>query len=174
MPVPSSDTFMLPLLRLLADGQEHDVRELRDRLAVEFKLSDSERGERIGERRQPAFDNRVGWAKTYLDKAGLLETPRRAWCRITDAGRKVLAEKPERIDREFLLRFDHFRAFADRSEPGEPVAVTEPVAEGSLSTPEEALERLLGRSARRSRPTFSTPWARRRRASLRRSSSSRS
>src|SRR6266545_4690817 len=112
MPVPSYDTFMLPLLCALAAGQEHDVRELRDRLAAEFKLTDADRSERVSNGRQAAYDNRVGWAKTYLDKAGLLTTTRRGWCRITDVGRKVLAKKPERNDRDFLLQFDSFRAFA--------------------------------------------------------------
>jgi restriction endonuclease Mrr len=77
MPVPSYDAFMLPLLRTLADGQEHENQDLRDRLAAEFKLSDADRAELSSNGRQAVFDNRVGWAKTYLDKAGLLTSPRR-------------------------------------------------------------------------------------------------
>lgn len=141
VPVPSYDTFMLPLLRLLADGQEHDIRELRDKLAAEFELSEADRSERVNNGRQAAYDNRVGWAKTYLDKAGLLVTPRRAWCRITDVGRKVLGEKPERIDRDFLLRFDSFRAFATRSDTEQTTPAPMPAAGAPVSTPEEALER---------------------------------
>jgi restriction system protein len=147
MPVPSYDTFMLPLLRLLADGQEHDVRELREKLAAEFKLTDEDRGARVSTGRQLAYDNRVGWAKTYLDKAGLISSPRRAWCRITDVGRKVLGQKPERISKEFLLQFESFRAFVARP-PAEdsaaeepPSSHTEPNVQGATITPEEALER---------------------------------
>ena len=147
MSVPSYDTFMLPLLRLLADGQEHDIRELRDKLAAEFKLTDEDRAVRVSNGRQRAFDNRVGWAKTYLDKAGLISSPRRAWCRIADPGRKVLAQKPERITKEFLLQFESFRAFAVRPvvEVSEgdaaPTPPTEASIQGATVTPEEALER---------------------------------
>ncbi len=142
MPVPSYDTFMLPLLRALDDGQEHDVRELRDRIAAEFKLTEADRAERVSTGRQVAYDNRVGWAKTYLDKAGLLTATRRGWCRITDAGRKVVAQNPERIDRDLLLQFESFRAFASRASDGEPAASpTSEMAAAQVITPEEALER---------------------------------
>jgi len=142
MPVPSYDTFMLPLLRALDDGQEHENRELRDRIAGEFKLTDAERAERSANGRQLIVVNRFSWAKIYLEKAGLLMSPRRAWCKITDAGRKVLAERPDRIDREFLLRFDSFRAFATKgNEAEDPTAVNAEPPSGPIVTPEEALER---------------------------------
>lgn len=72
MPVPDYETFMLPLLRALSDGAEHHVRDLRDQLAAEFKLTLSDRAEMLPSGKQGVFDNRVGWAKTYMDKAGLL------------------------------------------------------------------------------------------------------
>jgi restriction system protein len=155
MPVPSYDTFMLPLLRLLADGQEHDIRELRDKLAAEFNLTDEDRAARVSNGRQRAFDNRVGWAKTYLDKAGLITSPRRAWCRIAEAGQGVLAQKPERISKDFLLQFESFRAFAvrpvaeDSVDEEAPPSQAEPGTQGATVTPEEALERAYGEIRRK-------------------------
>src|SRR6266542_3892427 len=43
---------------------------------------------------QAIFDNRVGWAKTYLKKAGLLDSPKRATFVITDVGLQTLAKNP--------------------------------------------------------------------------------
>jgi restriction system protein len=145
MPVPSYDAFMLPLLTALADGSEQHVRDLRDRLAHEFKLNEADRQELLPSGKQPVFDGRVGWAKTYLEKAGLLSTPRRGWYRITDAGKGVLAQKPPGLDKKFLLQFDSFRAFVTRSngegsEGGSP-AVAEESSEAPGITPQEALER---------------------------------
>jgi restriction system protein len=142
MPVPSYDTFMLPLLRALDDGQEHNVRDLRDRLAEAFKLTDADRHELLPSGKQPVFDGRVGWAKTYLENAGLLSTPRRGWYRITEAGRAVLANRPERIDKAYLLQFESFKAFATRvADSGEAPPEPSSAAPTPGVTPEEALER---------------------------------
>ena len=61
---------MLPLLRLVSDKQEYKYRDLIEKLAIEFQLSDEERKEPLASGNQAIFDNRVGWAKTYLKKAG--------------------------------------------------------------------------------------------------------
>ena len=61
----------------MADGADHHVRDVRETLAADFKLTSADRAEMLPSGKQSVFDNRVGWAKTYLDKAGLLETVRR-------------------------------------------------------------------------------------------------
>lgn len=89
---------------------------------------------------QPIFDNRVGWAKTYLKKAGLLESPRRGTFRISSVGRDVLAEKPARIDARYLRRFPSFVEFQNpsRSESEADDSLIEASAE---QTPEEVFDR---------------------------------
>lgn len=61
--------------------------------------------------RQTVFKNRVGWAKTYLKKAGLLDSLARATIVITEVGKKVIADNPEKIDAKYLERFPSFAAF---------------------------------------------------------------
>jgi restriction system protein len=141
MALPSYDEFMLPALRVLADGEEHDIRELRERLADEFKLTDDDRRQLLPSGKQPVLDSRVGWAKTYLEKAGLLSTVRRGRYRITAAGTRVLALEPERIDKAYLLQFDSFRAFVTRAGDTERAATSSEPSAGPDITPEEALER---------------------------------
>jgi restriction system protein len=114
MTIPDYQTLMLPLLKLAADGNEHRFRDAIEQLATEFSLSDAERGELLPSGAQPIFDNRVGWARTYLKQAELLHSPKRGIFQITDAGRALLAEDPRRIDVSLLERYEAFRAFRSR------------------------------------------------------------
>ena len=74
--------------------------------------------------RQTTFRNRVGWARTYLSKAGLLATEKRGHFSITITGRKVLAQKPPRIDARFLLQFPSFVAFKETKSENESTEAT--------------------------------------------------
>jgi Mrr N-terminal domain len=104
MPIPDYQTLMLPLLRFAADGREHRFRDAVEKLAAEFRITDEERSEMIPSGTSPVFDNRVGWARTYLKQAGLLDDPGRGILKITERGRKLLAENPDRIDVKLLNR----------------------------------------------------------------------
>lgn len=111
MSIPDYQTLMLPLLKHVADGQEHSFRSVVEALAAEFKLKDSERRELLPSGGQFVFDNRVGWARTYMKKAGLLSAPKRGTVQITDRGLKVLARDPKRIDNKLLREFPEFLEF---------------------------------------------------------------
>jgi restriction system protein len=141
--IPDYQTLMLPLLKLLADQQPHHIRELTGVLANEFDLTEEERQELLPSGRQALFANRVGWARTYMGKAGLLETVSRGTVRITPIGREVLQSRPDRIDRSFLMSFDSFREF-QRPVP-QPARESAPVDAspseiGSTSDPSERLD----------------------------------
>jgi restriction system protein len=77
MSIPDFQTIMLPLLELADNGKEHKLSEAISYLAAHFNLSDTERRELLPSGKQARFDNRVGWACTYLKKAGLLAYPTR-------------------------------------------------------------------------------------------------
>lgn len=137
MPIPDFQSLMLPLLRRLGDGAEHSLRELIIQLGEEFGLTDAERKELLRSGGQPVFDNRVGWARTYMKKARLLESSRRGWLRITPRGLDVLKEQPERINIAFLERFEEFRAFRSPRKTTPPTE--EALATGDEPSPEESL-----------------------------------
>lgn len=109
--IPDFQSIMLPLLLLIQDGKEHNFQEIIEQLAVHFNLTDTEKKELLKSGVQPVFDNRAGWAKTYLKKAGLLSSPRRGVITITPQGIDVLSKNPERIDNQFLKKFDSFVDF---------------------------------------------------------------
>lgn len=111
MPIPGYQSVMLPLLQLAEDGIEHRARDAVEELANTFRLSDAERGEMLPSGSQATFDNRVGWARTYLKQAGLIESSRRGFFRITQRGRAVLAGHPNVVNLATLEQFEEFRAF---------------------------------------------------------------
>src|SRR5437773_1348195 len=144
MAIPDYQTLMLPLLRLASDGREHRFRDAVEQLAAEFRVTDAERVELLPSGTAPVFDNRVGWARTYLKQAGLLSSPKRGAFQITKSGRALLAESPGQIDIALLDRYEAFREFkARRRDKGEGDAEPEikspqqPTA--ADETPEDAL-----------------------------------
>lgn len=141
MPIPDYQTIMLPLLTFASDRQEHSARESIDHLGQAFGLSDAERKELLSSGQQ-TFDNRVGWALTYLKKAGLLEATRRSHYRITDRGLTALRTRPSRVDVKFLEQYPEFMEFrARRTEDGTGSALVAPAAvTPEESTPEDAIE----------------------------------
>ena len=138
MAIPDYQSVMLPLLRLTGDGKEHSLRACISVLADEFKLSEDERSELLPSGKQARFDNRVGWAGTYMIKAGLLSRPRRAHYQITDRGRDVLASNPPEINAKFLDQYQEFASFRQPSN-GETADAAE-TSQLTAETPEEALE----------------------------------
>ncbi len=140
MAIPDYQSIMLPLLKLAGDGETHQFRASVEALARHFGLSDEERRELLPSGKQPTFDNRVGWARTYMTKAGLLESPKRGLFRITERGRQVLQQNPPVINVQFLEQFVEFLQFRQlrrerpqRNDPGG-------VSTTSDQTPEESLE----------------------------------
>jgi len=144
--IPDYQSIMLPLLRFAGDGQEHSLRETIDALADTFRLIPEERKELLPSGQQEIFDNRVGWARTYLTKAGLLQKTRRGHYQLSSRGLDVLATNPDRVDVKFLDQFEEFRQFrALKGTRSVSDVTTEPTASEQQTTPEEALESAYGR-----------------------------
>jgi restriction system protein len=143
MAIPDYQSLMLPVLKLASDGNEHRMSDVVASLAEHLKLTEAEREELLPSGKQPVFNNRVHWAKTYLAQARLLVSTRRAFFKITDRGRQILAENVERIDAKFLRRFPEFNAFvAGNPKAEQPASEAAPILEDkpiSQSTPDELL-----------------------------------
>lgn len=115
---------MLPLLKFSADGEEHTMQEARDWLAKLMGLSKEDLRERLPSGRQTTFANRVAWIKVYHTQAGVLESPKRGSFHISERGRKILAEAPEKIDIKYLKRFEEFQQFRQASSKSRTEKVT--------------------------------------------------
>lgn len=140
MAVPDFQSLMLPLLRIAADGREHSLAEAREVLGAEFRLSDADREEPLPSGRQTKFSNRVAWAKSYLQQAGLLVSPRRGHFQVSERGRDVLKTPPARIDIKFLEQYPEFVEFRTPRAEAEEVPSQAASGESEPETPEEALD----------------------------------
>lgn len=138
MSIPDYQTCMLPLLKFASDGKAHKLSEAITVLSDQFQLTIEEREQLLPSGTQFIIANRVGWARTYLKKAGLLSDPKRAFFQITDRGRDLLIENPKEISSKFLQRYEEFNQFQQKSSPKTPTEEVNP--DHGYSTPEEALE----------------------------------
>ncbi len=139
MAVPDYQSIMLPLLKHVSDNNVHALKAVVEALAAHFDLTEVERREMLPSGMQTAFDNRVAWARTYLKKAGLVDSPKRATIQITARGREVLGQAPSRIDVNFLKRFPEFVAFQTAKRDTRP-ASQEATEQEDAQTPEEILD----------------------------------
>jgi restriction system protein len=111
MSIPDFQTVMLPLLELAQDGKEYKLSEAIDLLANRFNLTSAERQELLPSGKQARFNNRVGWACTYMKKAGLLVYPSRGKLKISLRGLTLLSSKPDRITTKTLKEFPEYLDF---------------------------------------------------------------
>jgi restriction system protein len=143
MAIPDFQTIMLPLLRHLEDGRERSVHETLEALAQHFGVTEQERTALLPNGRTPVFTNRVAWAKTHLKFAGLLEFPRRGFCRLAPRGAEVLKRNPERVDLRLLKTFPEYLELRSPKREGnsESAAVeADSLKDQDRLTPEEHLE----------------------------------
>ena len=135
MAVPKFFEFFEAFLRALQDGDLHTAKEVRIKVAEDMQMSASDMAELLPSGRQTTFGNRVNWARTYLNKAGLIETPLRGRYKITDEGKKALTSG-EKIDLKYLEKYDAFKAFHSATTEG----AQEDTEEASNESPMESLD----------------------------------
>jgi restriction system protein len=142
MGVPDYQSLMRPVLAALSDGVLRTSKQLRDDIASSLGLSVEDQAVLLPSGNQTLFANRVGWAVTYLAKAGAVDRPRRGQVQITDRGRHLLSAHPDRVDVGILGQFEEFEQFrtAHRAEPGAVVPEPAPVDE---MTPTERVDALI-------------------------------
>jgi restriction system protein len=137
MSIPDYQSIMLPLLKFSRDQKEHSLREAIETLAMEFSLSDDEKKALLPSGQQSIFDNRVGWARTYMKKAGLLETTKRGFFEITKRGLDTLKENPRDINVRYLKRYEEFLEFQAKKNISDVNSESETIEN---KTPEESIE----------------------------------
>ena len=143
MAIPDYQSVMLPLLRFAEEKRDEiSSGEAVEALARVFKLTDEDLKEVLPSGIQSTFVNRVGWASTYMKKAGLLEATRRGYYRITPRGQELLKKQPSAINVKLLKQYPEFLEFQQLkgTRSGEKVSLSDSVHEISIATPSEALE----------------------------------
>lgn len=111
MAIPKYHNMFQSFLKCLKDGESHSIREIKEYVSREFSLTDEERRELLPSGKQSIFDNRLGWTRTYLKKAGLITSPSRAIFIITQPGKLLLEKDLPVINDEVLMQYESFREF---------------------------------------------------------------
>jgi len=140
MPIPDYQTIMLPLLQLLADKREYQFKDILTILGKQFSLTDQELSELLPSGQSLLFANRVGWARTYLKKAGLLDAPKRGMVSITERGLEVLKKKPKKVDNNLLKQFPEFLEFQNIKKEDVEISGHSDSAQTEKQTPEETID----------------------------------
>lgn len=139
--IPDYQTLMLPVLKLAAEG-EWRVPKAAEEIADKFGLTDVEREEILPSGRQRVLHNCIHWAKLYMSRAGLIESPMRGVFRATAEGKALLTNNPANIDNDVLKTYPAFVEFQKASATGQakdekPMAKA---AAASPATPEEQID----------------------------------
>lgn len=140
MAIPDYQSLLLPILKITADGGEWGIRDLNDRVAEQLAITPADKLELLPSGRQPVWENRIGWARTYLKKARLLDSPRRAVVQISERGRELLSTDPTELTAKMLRRYPEFVAFQTPARSTTDSELTELNLEPSSKTPRELLD----------------------------------
>lgn len=141
MPIPTFQSILLPFLDFASDEKQHSLKECIEYLTRYFNLTEDEQKRLLPSGKQTIFFNRVGWSRTHLKKAGLLEYPSRAFFQITPRGLELLKTKPEKITTSLLKQYPEYLDFVGITEivSKQSDNVTETISDNQ-QTPEELLE----------------------------------
>ncbi|WP_223480459.1 MULTISPECIES: restriction endonuclease [unclassified Pseudomonas] len=163
MAIPDFQSVMRPVLAMVADGLPISLKTLREQVTEQFQLSEAERHEMLPSGQQTVINNRIGWARTYLNKAGLLSIPSKGLVQITERGREVLVSGPQRISISWLKRYPEFGAFhgarpsndapGTQIEPVEDITPDEQLAQAHQALMQSLADELLAQ-VRGASPTF--------------------
>jgi restriction system protein len=139
--IPDYQTVMRPMLRQLADGEEHPARELAERLAEEFGLTEEELAQLVPSGRGALWRNRIHWASQSLYQARAVTRSRRGVFVISERGRHLLAAHPDRIGNDELDQYEEFRDFKSRSRTpqGAKKQVDAAVPDDNAATPDDRI-----------------------------------
>lgn len=138
MPIPDFQSVMRPVLVSVKDGSPKLMAEVLEEVCRHFQLTEAERAQRLPSGKSTYIKNRVGWARTYMKKAGLLTSPGRGLIQITDLGRQALQDCPEGINIRYLRNYPAFLEFHTATPAGE--VKTAPQEADTNETPDEQLQ----------------------------------
>lgn len=137
MSIPTFEEVMLPLLQIIKDKNEYSLRQVEESLTKHFQLTEEERNRLLPSGKMTYLYNRIGWAKTDMKFAGLIELSGRGLFKITDRGLQVLSENPSKLDVEYLTKFPEFIEWQNKEREIKQEPFTVRI---SNQTPEDMIE----------------------------------
>ncbi len=139
--VPGYQHFLLPFLKVVADGQTKHMKSIVDEIIKETGLTEEQTLVRLPKQSDTLVGNRIGWARTYLYKAGLINQVSRGFYNITLEGLKTLKDQPDGIDTKYLKTLAPFQNWLNSfSEAKSSTVNGKDIVEDDSRTPQEVLD----------------------------------
>ena len=138
MSIPKYNEMYKELLKCIADGEPHKLSDVKENVFKLKGITDADRAVLIPAGTQRLIDNRIGWTRTYLKKAGLVATVSRGVIQLTDEGQKLLKNMPDVLDDNYLCKYESFRTF---KHPVDVPADVKSDVEVGCETPQDILDR---------------------------------
>lgn len=131
--MPTWEGFMIPTLRAMSDGVVRHRREFQPLVADLTGLTEEQRQELLPSGNQIKYENRIGWAVSFLANIGALTRPKRGHYQITEAGRELIHRFPEGVREHDLKLLGE--------DPSSPISVYQPtVTKSKTALPASAAE----------------------------------
>jgi len=106
--IPDFQSFMLPLLDFIGKNEELPMKALKEGMIKHFSITKEEQEQKTPNGKQFIYYNRIAWAVSYLKMAELVYYPQRGIYKITEQGKNVLKNPPNKITITFLNTFENF------------------------------------------------------------------
>jgi len=106
--IPDFQSFMLPLLEFIGKNDEVPVKVIKEGMIKYFNITKEEQEQKTPNGKQFIYYNRIAWAISYLKMAELIYYPQRGIYKISDQGKNVLKNPPDKITIKYLKSFDKF------------------------------------------------------------------
>ena len=127
--IPDFQSIMLPMLKLLENGEPKTLNEVMKSLTAHYNLTEEHLKIKVPSGQMGLFRNRVGWTRSYLKKAGLIKYPDRGVYEITQIGKEFLESNPNELRMKQLERFPKYQewreTFSDSSSREKVITRTE-------------------------------------------------
>ncbi len=140
MSLPKYYELYIPFLSAISDGKTYSLKEIKESITSQLKLGETELLERLPSGNQTVYDNRIGWARTYLKKAGLIQAPSRAHFQITEEGKKLFESGAVITDKLLAEKYPSFAEF--RGNKKTAGSVSDDTEQDTAETPQETFERV--------------------------------
>jgi restriction system protein len=105
MTIPKHDDIRLPALKLLSENDSLKLKEFEAPLAEHFGLSEEETLQEYESGNGKIFYDRISWALSYMNMAGLVHKPKRGVYQISEIGLEQL-KTPNTLNEYIAAQFE--------------------------------------------------------------------
>lgn len=145
MAIPKYNELYRLVLLSLQDGGTHSMKEVRDFIISTLHLTEQDLAETLPSNpKSSIFSGRVGWAKTYLLKAQMIDSPQRGHIFITPSGKALLESGISITNTVLAQKCPEFLDFYRRKNSGSDSITLAPdeVQAEVPETPQETFDRV--------------------------------